>query len=273
MGDLDIRGIAVVGIVIVFLILLIRWGDFGSQQTLFLPVTMEADLSSGVDKTIVKVDPPTTAMQNSEHMGIGVTPRQYRFSGYEHLTDKDQFKLEEKQRKLADKQRNDRRYRNKEHLNGCRCDGGSCKVRKILEHLNDEQPKSFMQMTEGAKVQWIIDTFFKLYDDEEGGAIAAQTATENKFIDSLPADGTCPDLYDKCAQWAANDECTINPEWMLKNCPGSCQSCGLTPQQRAKLIRIYNSRPPVHCVYHGGAYPGEDSYMSKLLGYGLRSAY
>lgn len=254
MGDLDLRGVALIGLVIVFLILLIHWGDFGSQNVLVLPVTMEADLLTQ-DKTVVP-DPPTTAEQNKEYFG----------SHY-------QFKKEEKARKASDKNRNAKRYQNKEHATGCRCDGSTCKVRKVLEHLNDIQPKSFMQMTEGEKVQWIIDTYFKLDDDEEGQALAAKTAEENQFIESLPADGTCPDLYDKCAVWAANDECTINPEWMLKNCPGSCQSCALTPQQRAKLIRIYNSRPPVHCVYHGASYPGEDAQLHKLLTYGTRSAF
>jgi len=252
MGDLNIRGVAVIGLVIVFLILLIHWGDFGSRDVIVLPVTMEADLSSGVDKTIVTIDPPTTAMQNKEHLSM--------------------FKREEAQRRSEDRKRNSKRYRN-EHLIGCRCSGGVCSVRKVLEHLNDVQPKSFMQMTEGEKVQWIIDTYFKQDGDEEGEDKAAQTAEENQFIDSLPADGSCPDLYNKCAVWAANDECTINPEWMLKNCPGSCQSCALTPQQRDELIRIYNSRPPVHCVYHGKPYPGEDYYLSKLMNYGLRSAY
>lgn len=270
MGDINIRGIAVIGVVIVFLILLIRWGDFGSQDVVILPVTMEADLSSGVDKTIIKTDPPTTAEQNKEFMSsIGVTPRQYRL---ESLSNRDQFKLEEKQRKASDKRNNDKRYRG-EHLMGCRCAGGVCTVRKILEHLNDVQPKSFMQMTEGEKVQWIIDTYFKQEGDQEGKEQAAKIEEENKFIDSLPTDGSCPDLYDKCRLWASNDECTINPEWMLQNCPGSCQSCELTPEQRHKLISIYNSRPPVHCVFHNAPYPGEGYHLSKLVGYNLRSAY
>jgi hypothetical protein len=253
MGDLDLRGVALIGLVIVFLILLIRWGDFGSQNVLVLPVTMEADLLTQ-DKTVVVPKPLTTAEQNKECFG----------SHYE-------FRQEEKARKVSDKNRNTRRYQHTEHATGCRCEGSTCKVRKVLEHLNDIQPKSFMQMTEGEKVQWIIDTYFKQDDGQDSNT--ARIQKENDFIKSLPADGSCPDLYSGCARWAANNECTINPEWMLRNCPGSCQSCALTAEQRARLIRIYNSRPPVNCVYHGAPYPGEDAHLHKLLTYGTRSAF
>ena len=36
---------------------------------------------------------------------------------------------------------------------------------------------------------------------------------------------TCFDLNDRCAEWAANDECSNNPGYMLDNCRLSCDVC------------------------------------------------
>lgn len=134
----------------------------------------------------------------------------------------------------------------------------------------DANPKTFSQMTGGEQVEWIIKTYFSLTDDGID-TDAARVKAENEFIQGLPANDQCPDLYDRCPEWAANDECTINPEWMLNNCPKSCQSCSLTPQQKEEVTRIYNSRPPVHCVYHGKNYPGDYWYLNRLMNYKNRS--
>jgi len=38
-------------------------------------------------------------------------------------------------------------------------------------------------------------------------------------------DKDCMDSHDNCAMWAASDECSANPEWMLENCKKSCDQC------------------------------------------------
>lgn len=50
-------------------------------------------------------------------------------------------------------------------------------------------------------------------------------------------DESCVDTHELCAFWASVDECTKNPNYMLKSCPKSCNSCpntmvdGLTLEQ------------------------------------------
>lgn len=92
---------------------------------------------------------------------------------------------------------------------------------------------------------------------------------ENAYINSLPTSTDCNDKYDDCPKWAADGECTINPEYMLYNCSKSCQSCALTPQQKINLVKIYNTRMPEHPVYHGEDYPSTFDYVYKLYGHGF----
>eukprot|EP00088_Acartia_fossae_P050918 TRINITY_DN57140_c0_g1_i1.p1 TRINITY_DN57140_c0_g1~~TRINITY_DN57140_c0_g1_i1.p1 ORF type:complete len:131 (-),score=10.05 TRINITY_DN57140_c0_g1_i1:181-573(-) len=35
----------------------------------------------------------------------------------------------------------------------------------------------------------------------------------------------CSDLNANCEQWASNNECNINPDYMLESCPYSCRLC------------------------------------------------
>ncbi|EYC00653.1 hypothetical protein Y032_0114g457 [Ancylostoma ceylanicum] len=39
------------------------------------------------------------------------------------------------------------------------------------------------------------------------------------------AESNCCDKHESCAEWARNNECENNPEWMLPNCQLSCHSC------------------------------------------------
>ena len=39
----------------------------------------------------------------------------------------------------------------------------------------------------------------------------------------LPLD--CADSHEKCNYWSSVGECENNPNWMLKNCEVSCNSC------------------------------------------------
>jgi nitrogen fixation-related uncharacterized protein len=87
---------------------------------------------------------------------------------------------------------------------------------------------------------------------------------ENAFIASLPLSTACNDNYTDCPKWAADGECTINPEYMLYNCAKSCQACALNEQQKYDLVKIYNTRDPAHCVYHDEDYPSTTRFMYQL---------
>lgn len=76
---------------------------------------------------------------------------------------------------------------------------------------------------------------------------------ERTFICTLDVNNECKDFQpDLCNQWARNNECIINPEFMLENCPSACRACNMTAGERNVLINIYNSRDPINCVSHGG---------------------
>lgn len=141
-------------------------------------------------------------------------------------------------------------------------------VKAVMEApTNHDSGKSFGEMTEGEKVQFIIDTYFSQRTDDEG----AETRTkEDEYINSLPvSDQGCTDNYDDCALWAANGECTVNPEYMLYNCAKSCKACSLTPQQKHNVTVIYNKREPARCVNHGENYPGNFPYLNRIYDYNL----
>lgn len=65
----------------------------------------------------------------------------------------------------------------------------------------------------------------------------------------------CSDNFTQCEKWAANDECEINPEYMLFYCAKSCNSCQMSLEEKLNLVKKYNSEQPKHCVYHGEPYP------------------
>jgi len=71
---------------------------------------------------------------------------------------------------------------------------------------------------------------------------------ELNFIKKLDIDNCCEDLDDKCKALSENNNCVINAEWMLKNCPKSCGSCMLTEAQIGKLVIIYESRELPNCA-------------------------
>jgi hypothetical protein len=91
-----------------------------------------------------------------------------------------------------------------------------------------------------------------------------QIEKENAYIRSLPKSRDCENKYDGCEAWATDGECSINPEYMLYNCPSSCQACALNDQQKYNVTYIYNTRDPAGCVYHGEDYPSVTRYMDQL---------
>jgi hypothetical protein len=121
------------------------------------------------------------------------------------------------------------------------------------------------KLTDGEKGQYIVDTYFTYLPENE--QISAQQEQDDTYINSLPKNSDCDDVFDECANWADDGECKINPEFMLYKCPKSCEVCSISEQNKNKMTRIYNSRPLEHCVYHGASYPGEFKYLNKMYDY------
>lgn len=145
-------------------------------------------------------------------------------------------------------------------------------------NINDSSPKysnpndsrTWNDLTMGEKVRYIADTYFNPYADDVGDD--SQKKTDDDFIKNLDYDDTtCTDKFKDCSEWAENDECTINPEYMLYNCSKSCKACKLNDDEKYQLIKIYNTRPIDHCVYRGKEYPDNFQYLSKLYDYSISS--
>ena len=65
----------------------------------------------------------------------------------------------------------------------------------------------------------------------------------------------CQDQFKDCKLWAANGECEINPDYMLLNCASSCKTCGLSLEQKSKLVIVDMHTPVKKCLYRGENYP------------------
>jgi len=53
---------------------------------------------------------------------------------------------------------------------------------------------------------------------------APQTIGDISFLDNWN-DDNCKDLNDQCESWANSNQCMVNPNYMLRNCPVSCKQC------------------------------------------------
>lgn len=129
--------------------------------------------------------------------------------------------------------------------------------------------KSFWEMSDGEQVQYITDAYFRGDPVTSEKKVDPKVAADKTFVESLPKSNVgCEDKYLDCPKWAADQECEINPEYMLYNCAKSCKACSYDDQQKSELIRIYNSKEPAHCIYHGANYPGPFPYLYQLYNYG-----
>jgi hypothetical protein len=127
--------------------------------------------------------------------------------------------------------------------------------------------RSFYELTDGEKITFIVDTYFKSKEEQaaEATAAGADTVAQDKYINNLPqSDQGCDDQFDDCSKWAANNECIINPEFMLYSCSKSCQACSLSEQDKYNLVQIYNSRSPPNCAYRKGSYPDRQRFLREL---------
>ena len=82
--------------------------------------------------------------------------------------------------------------------------------------------------------------------------IGTQYAAEEEFIQTMPIGFECLNVRDDCEKWREDNDCLINPTFMLNNCAKSCGACLLSKEQKARLAEIYESRAPPNCVYHEG---------------------
>jgi hypothetical protein len=137
--------------------------------------------------------------------------------------------------------------------------------------------RSFYQMTDGEKVDFIIN-YYGLNDEERADQAAAEssggglTTAQTQYVQSLPVSNTgCIDNWTDCPTWAENNECQVNPEWMLYECANSCSACSLSNQDKYNLIQVYNSKPPAQCTYRAGStgtgYPDRLKYLQDLEKY------
>jgi len=78
------------------------------------------------------------------------------------------------------------------------------------------------------------------------------TLTQTSFIASLGVNKNCENLHPDCEKWKYTNDCMINPEFMFKNCPSTCNVCHLDEKQKFALSKVYNSRDTFGCVSHGG---------------------
>lgn len=143
--------------------------------------------------------------------------------------------------------------------NSARQAGEQDHVKKVLEDIEKTERKpslsTFYDLTDDEKVQYIVDNYFR--DPEEtNNAQDNQTKADDAYIAQLPLnDSSCGDSFGDCAKWAANNDCLINPEFMLYACPGSCNACSLNEDEKYRLVQIYNRRKPPNCATAGRGHP------------------
>jgi hypothetical protein len=125
-------------------------------------------------------------------------------------------------------------------------------------------PTTMNELTQEEQVESIED-MMRGDGGDDSGKSAEELKRENNYILNLPKSKDCKDEYDGCPVWAANGECSINPEYMLYKCASSCEACALNDQDKYNVTYIYNTRPPASCVYHGEDYPGIDRYIHNLM--------
>jgi hypothetical protein len=135
--------------------------------------------------------------------------------------------------------------------------------------INLSRPKKFNQMSYPEKLQYIIDNYFpKPIVDKEGNPIAdKKEAPKTKVPEISRSNQGCTDNYRGCESWALNGECEINPEYMLYNCPRSCNTCGVSDEDKYELVKKYNKQDLPGCVYHGEMYPGQGQVIHSFYDY------
>jgi ShK domain-like protein len=80
-----------------------------------------------------------------------------------------------------------------------------------------------------------------------------QINNEINMVKNIKLDTDCYEFIPElCQKWKHNNECIINPKFMLENCPSSCGSCSMSSSVKSSLNRLYQMRAPINCITHGG---------------------
>ncbi len=58
----------------------------------------------------------------------------------------------------------------------------------------------------------------------------------------------CRDNNDRCGEWAATNECSSNPTWMLENCKLSCNVCTVTTERSIQPTPTTETNEQEECV-------------------------
>lgn len=88
--------------------------------------------------------------------------------------------------------------------------------------------------------------------DMSDDQIQATYNSQMNYMTRLPVDICCEDNEDKCPAWALNNQCLVNPDYMLTNCPKSCGSCKMSQSQIKKVTTINLTRTPPNCALTDG---------------------
>jgi hypothetical protein len=122
-------------------------------------------------------------------------------------------------------------------------------VRSMWQKLTTEEIGRMIETTKETTAAIRQELVDKDLDDKQ---IGTQYQQEEDFIKSLPIGFDCINVRDDCEKWREDNDCIINPTFMLNNCAKSCGACLFTPSQKARLAEVYEARAPPNCVYHEG---------------------
>lgn len=125
---------------------------------------------------------------------------------------------------------------NKDNFNNREESNGS---QSMFNHDDDDEKEEDM------------DLFNEDEDDDKYDEMAEDTHVHTVNVGNVGNVATvgnddCKDTHDLCSFWASIDECAKNPNYMLTNCPKSCNSCpkkvveGLTGEQDVETESILN---------------------------------
>ena len=135
------------------------------------------------------------------------------------------------------------------HLAAVMADKSENDIRRMWEKLD---PEVIGRMIEKTKVTTAAIRKELIDKDLTNKQIGTQYAQEAAFIESLPIGFDCMNVRDDCDKWREDNDCLINPSFMLNNCAKSCGACLMTREQKARLSDVYDARAPPNCVYHQG---------------------
>jgi len=85
-------------------------------------------------------------------------------------------------------------------------------------------------------------------DDQLSPTPSPQSEGDDQVSPTQPS--PCVDDNDGCTEWAAGDQCSSNPEYMLQNCKASCGVCGSSDGSECKDSKedCYESSESGECI-------------------------